>query len=123
MKHASLQDMSVDSLVERFAELGERQYRAELLGDHSAFNRHYDEIDKVRNELKGRDGDQRTALLSLYEHPNMQVRLNAAKLTLAVAPKAAREALEAIEASHHYPQAGDAGMTLFALDDGIFQPT
>ena len=52
----------------------------------------------------------------------MQVRLNAAKLTLAVAPKAAREALEAIASSHHYPQAGDAGMTLFALDDGIFEP-
>jgi hypothetical protein len=114
--------MSVDSLVARFAEFGEKQYRAELLGDHSAFNRHYDEIDKIRNELKGRDGDQRSALLRLYAHPNMQVRLNAAKLTLAVAPAVAREALEAIAASHHYPQAGDAGMTLFALDDGIFEP-
>jgi hypothetical protein len=123
MKRSSLQDKTIDSLVERFAELGEKQYRAELLSDHAGFNRLYDEIDRVRKELKGRDGDQRTALLRLYEHPNIQVRLNAAKLTLAVAPEVARKALEAIEASHHYPQAGDAGMTLFALDDGIFEPT
>ena len=51
MKRVSLQDMSVDALVARFAELGEKQYRAELLDDHPAFNRHYDEIDRVRNEL------------------------------------------------------------------------
>lgn len=115
--------MSVDELVAQFADLGMRQYRAELEGDATAFNRLFDRLCVVRDELKSRDGDQRTALLRLYEHPNMQVRLNAAKSTLAVAPKAAREALETIAASHHFPQAGDAGMTLFALDDGIFEPT
>lgn len=123
MKRVGLANMTVDALVEQFAELGVLQHRAELLGDDSAFNRLYDRIDRVKNELKSRDGDQRIALLQLYEHPNMQVRLNAATSTLAVAPAVAREALEAIAASHHYPQAGDAGMTLFALDDGIFEPT
>jgi hypothetical protein len=63
------------------------------------------------------------ALDSLFEHPNMQVRLNAAKATLAVAPKAARQALEAIAASRHHPQAGDAGMSLWNLDEGVFKPT
>lgn len=115
--------MSVDELVAQFADLGMRQYRAELEGDATAFNRLFDRPCVVRDELKSRDGDQRTALLRLYEHPNMQVRLNAAKSTLAVVPKAAREALETIAASHHFPQAGDAGMTLLALDDGIFEPT
>lgn len=123
MKVETLKEMTVEALLDRFVTLSVKQYEAELGGGHSAFNRHYDEIDKVRNELKGRDGDQRRALLSLYEHSNMQVRLNAAKLTLAVARKAARQALEVIAASHHYPQAGDAGMSLQMLDDGIFNPT
>jgi hypothetical protein len=123
MKPGRLENMTVEALVEYFAELGVEQHRAELLGDDSAFNRLYDKVDRVRNELKSRDGDQRAALLQLYNHPNMQVRLNAATSTLAVAPEVARKALEAIAASHHYPQAGDAGMTLFALDDGIFKPT
>jgi hypothetical protein len=45
------------------------------------------------------------------------------KATLALAPEVARRALEALAASREYPQAGDAGMTLDALDDGIFKPS
>ena len=52
----------------------------------------------------------------------MQVRLNAAKSTLAVAPEAARQELRAIADSREYPQA-DAGMCLGNLDEGIFKPT
>jgi len=123
MKRLRLETMTVEALVAHFAELGVLQHQAELLGDDSAFNRLYDKIDRVKTELKNRDGDRRSALLQLYDHPNMQVRLNAAKWTLAVAPEAAREALEAIAASHQYPQAGDAGMSLFAIDEGIFKPS
>lgn len=53
----------------------------------------------------------------------MQVRLKAAKNTLAVAPQAARETLEAIANSHEFPQAGEAGMSLWNLDQGVFKPT
>ncbi len=75
------------------------------------------------NELKARPGDARHALVSLYQHPNLQVVLNAAKATLAVAPDAARRMIEAIAESKAYPQAGDAGMCLDNLDRGIFKPT
>src|SRR5262249_46404110 len=68
-------------------------------------------------------GDQRRALLPLYDHPNAQVRLKAVKATLAVAPERARRMLEIIADSREYPQAGDAGMTIDALDQGIFKPT
>lgn len=50
--------------------------------------------------------------------PDMQVRLNAAKATLAVAPKAARQKLEDIAGSG-WPLAGDAGMSLWNLDRGV----
>jgi hypothetical protein len=51
-----------------------------------------------------------------------QTRLNAAKATLSLAPKAARQQIEHIAASGHFPQAGDAGMCLWTLDQGIFNP-
>jgi hypothetical protein len=76
----------------------------------------------VEEELKARDGDQRRALLDLYDHPNAQVRLNAAKATLAVAPESARRMLQTMADSREFPQAGDAGMTLDSLDRGIFKP-
>ena len=47
----------------------------------------------------------------------------AAKLTLAVAPAAARQMLQNIENSKRYPQAGDAGMSLWNLDQGVFKPS
>ena len=81
------------------------------------------EMDAIKTELKSRAGDQRRALLGLYQHRNAQVRLKAAVATLAVAPEAARRKLQEIADSREYPQAGDAGMTLWNIDRGVFTPT
>ncbi|MGH6840677.1 MAG: DUF2019 domain-containing protein, partial [Methylocella sp.] len=62
------------------------------------------------------------ALLRLFDHPNMQVRLKAAKRTLGVAPEEARQVIESISESNWFPQAGEAGMTLSNLDSGFFKP-
>jgi hypothetical protein len=75
------------------------------------------------NQLKSRPGDQRRVLLDLYDHPNRQVRLNAAKATLAIAPDAAKQALQTLTENKLYSQALDAGMCLWALEQGIFKPT
>jgi uncharacterized protein DUF2019 len=75
-----------------------------------------------KEDLRTRDGDQRRALLRLYDHPNAQVRLKAAKTTLAVAPEAARRTLQAIVDSLEYPQEGAAGMMLDDIDAGSFVP-
>jgi hypothetical protein len=40
-----------------------------------------------------------------------------------VAPEAARALLQKIAGSKEYPQAGDAGMSLWNLDRGVFKPT
>jgi uncharacterized protein DUF2019 len=53
----------------------------------------------------------------------MQVRVQVAKLTLAVAPIAARLQPEAVAYTHWMPQAGDAGMSLSHCDREIFKPT
>lgn len=74
----------------------------------------------VQSELKSRAGDQRQALVRLFDYPNMQVRLMAAKYALAPEPQAARHALEAIAASTWPPQCYDARMCLWMLDEGKF---
>jgi len=115
--------MTVDQLMARYISIGIDQDKALLRNEIAKFNRLFDEMVVVENELRMRDGDQRRALLGLYGHPNAQVRLNAAKATLAVAPEPARRKLQTMADSAEYPQAGDAGMTLYALDRGIFKPT
>lgn len=123
MKTIGLQTMSVAELVERFAALAIAQYRAEIQSDIANQNKFIEQGWAIVDELKNRPGDQRPALTPLYAHPSVQVRLNAARLTLAVAPNAARKVIQAIADSKEYPQAMDAGMCLWALDQGIFTPT
>ncbi|MGH6867778.1 MAG: DUF2019 domain-containing protein [Methylocella sp.] len=48
--------------------------------------------------------------------------MEAAKWTLGIAPEAARKVIQTISDSKRYPQAGDAGMALWTLDEGIFKP-
>lgn len=123
MSRTKLGKMTVSQLVERFVQIGLEQDDALLRGEIARFNRLYDRMEEVKNELKAREGDQRRALLALYDHPNPQVRLKAVKATLAVEPERARRMLQLIAESREYPQAGDAGMTIFALEQGIWKPT
>jgi hypothetical protein len=123
MKRIQLSDITTKDLVERFAQIGVAQDRALLGGEIAKFNRLFDQMADVSNELKSREGDQRRALMVLYDFPNVQVRLKAAKHTLAVAPVEARKQIEAIAASNWMPQAGDAGMSLWNLDRGVYKPT
>ena len=123
MTKPRLSDLTVEQLVARFVEIGLAQDKALLYDEIGKFNRLFDEKQGVVDELKSRSGDQRHALLALYDHPNLQVRLNAVKNSLALAPEEGRRVLQAMADSRRYPQAGDAGMTLWALDEGIFKPT
>src|SRR5262249_26524239 len=121
MTRTNLADMAVEQLGERSTPITLDQDRALLMHEYAKFNRLFDEMRPVANELKARQGDQRRALLPLYDHPNAQVRLKAVKATLAVAPEAARRMLRAIAESREYPQAGEAGMSLDNLERGTFK--
>ena len=122
MTQFRLDDLDSETLLRRYVEVGITQDDAIDRRQNGRFRRLFKDMVEIEGELKGRAGDQRTLLGSLYDHPNMQVRLNAAKATLAVMPAEAREQLERIRASGHFPQAGDAGMSIRALDEGIFKP-
>ncbi len=122
MKRIELTEMETADLVALFVQIVVAQDDALLGGEIARFNRLFGRMMDVSNELKSRDGDQRVQLLQLFNDSNMQVRLQAARMTLAPAPVEAREQLEAIAASRWFPQAGDAGMSLWNLDRGVYKP-
>jgi hypothetical protein len=123
MKSIDLGKLTVSQLVDHFTKLALEQYEAELYDETAKYNRLYDKIIAIRDELKGRSGDQRSALVPLFVHPNPQVRLKAAIYALAVAPAAARQALQEISDRNEYPQAADARFTLEAIERDDFNLT
>lgn len=123
MKRRNINQMTSAELVQEFVEAAVAQDAAELHGQSAKYNRFFKQMMDVTNELRIRDGDQRTQLVELYVHPNLHVRVQAAKLTLAVAPQEARAQLQSIADSDRFPYAGDAGMCLWNLDRGVFKPT
>ncbi len=123
MKRVALAARTVPQLIERFTEHALMQFKAELYDETAKYNRLYREILAIEQELKSRPGDQRSALVPLFSHPNPQVRLMAAELTLAVAPALARQTLQALWDKKHFPQAAYAMGTLRALERGDRKPT
>lgn len=123
MNKLKLETAATNQLVERFAAICLDQAQALLYSDIAKFNRLYESMVQVREELKRRPGDERRALKALYDHENAQVRLQAARASFAVAPEAARTVIESIANSRTHPQAFDAGMTISNLESGVFKPT
>jgi hypothetical protein len=117
-----LKTMSVEELVELFRDFALEQDKAMLRGEQRKVNSAYWKMQDIAGELRSREGDQRTALMRLYGDRNAQVRVKASKNTLSVAPEKARQALEALADSKEYPASGEAGMSIWALDEGIFKP-
>ncbi len=122
-REKALQDVSLEELVQRFVVLALNEYEAVNYNQTSKYRRLYEQKIAVTNELRSRAGDQRRALTALYTHPNVQVRLAAARATLALNYTEARSVVQAIADSGVFPQAGDAGMTLSNLDRGVFRPS
>jgi hypothetical protein len=118
-----LASMTDAQLVSRFVSISLAQAQADDNDDMKEFNRLILLMKEVQEELKVRESDQRIQLTALYGHPSPQVRLNAAKATLAVSPAAARSVLRRLVDDREFPQAGDAGMTLWAIGEGLFKPT
>lgn len=123
MSPSKLKSLTTEELTRLFEQLCIQQYDAIEGNLIASYNRRYDKILAIQNELKSRPGDQRRVLMGLFGHPNMQVRLTAAHANLAVDYIAARRELQAIVDAQWFPQAGDAGMTLENLDSGFYRPT
>jgi Domain of unknown function (DUF2019) len=123
MKGIEFERLTIEELVDLFAEIGVEQDRALFHERIAEFRNLYGQMNAIDNELKRRGRDARLALLRLYDHPSVQVRVKAAIRTLAVAPDAATRLLKAIRDSNRFPQAADAAMMLRSLEDGSFIPS
>ena len=122
MTMRALDQLTIDQLVERFADICVSEDDALFHDQYAKFNRLFAQMCDVGFELQRRGQEARLELQKLYHHPNLQVRLKAAKWTLAVAPAEARQLIQAIADSRLFPQAGEAGICLSNLDDGTYKP-
>jgi hypothetical protein len=98
------------------------QFEANLEFNTSRYNRAFDSMMAISEELRSRPGDQRRALVTLYDHPNEQVRLKAAIHTLALFPEEACGVLQKLIDDRIHPQAMDAGMILDSFKEGRYVP-
>ena len=73
---------SVEDLVALFTGVAIKQNAALENIRTSEYNRLYGIMEEIVAQLKSRHGDQRSALLPLYRHPNPTVRFKAAMATL-----------------------------------------
>lgn len=118
----SLNSLPNADIVHRFEQLCIEQYDAMERDENARVNRLIWRVHALEMELKSRAGDQRRLLISLFGHPNMQVRLSAARANLAVDYLAARRELQDIVDGQWQPQAMDAGITLHNIDTGFYRP-
>lgn len=116
-----LQPITVDQLVEQFAENGLAQSKAVLKGNLKQYNKLYKKMDEIDIQLRERGIEARRALRGLYNHPNPHVRVQAAKFSYGAAPAEARKVLENVRDFAPHPFSGDAGMSISALDNGTSQ--
>ena len=123
MTPAHLQDMTTGELVSHFVNLALGQDEALLDDQIAVYNRLYKKIEEVCVELRARPGDQRRALMPLFEHANAQVRLKAAIAVFALAPEAARRVLQNLIDRQEYPQRAYAWDILEGIECGRFVPT
>jgi hypothetical protein len=116
--------MSMQQLVAAYVAITVEQQDALNVFETATYNRLYDHVLAIENELADRPGDQRRALLPLLEHGKENVRLKAAVATLPVAPRAAREVIEALAArpGTSDQQAFEARERLESLDAGRYVP-
>ena len=120
MNRDKLGKLTIEELVEGFVAIALEQDKALRHGQHPKYNRLFDQMETIKQELQERTGDQRQALVALHSHPNAQVRLKSAIATLALAPEAAQRTLQAISERNEYPQAVYARDMISALDKGSY---
>jgi hypothetical protein len=71
-----LKSLTSEELVGRFVDIGFAQDEALIYGEIAKFNRLFEQKDHVVDELRSRPGDQRRALLSLYDSPQFASQAN-----------------------------------------------
>jgi len=123
MKRPDLQLLTNEELVARFRQLALDKSKYLLDSNTRAVNRDYEKMKGIEEELRRRGPEARKALAVLLDDEDLRVRYEAARRLLAVVPERALATVQQVENEHFMPVSGEAGMTLLALENGIFKPT
>src|SRR5260370_27304833 len=116
MKKIKVSTLTDAQLVTAFINISLRQKDALDVDDAKEYGILFKKSDIVRKELRRRGPESIRLLLSLLQHPNVQVRLEAAQELLDIAPAECRAALEKIAVTTVMPQAASARITLDQID-------
>jgi hypothetical protein len=122
MKPTHLAELKTPQLIEEFKNLAHRMGLAVLDSETTLFNRMFPKMQAIDRELRSRGREARVALSPLLESEDRFVRYYAAKYLLGLFPDRARLVIEEIARFKYDALCGDAGMCLYALDEGIFKP-
>ena len=127
MKNEVQDQLSNAELVARYIGLSVKQSTAHYEEDDAIavqeYNRLYKGINAISHVLRARGVEARRALIPLLQHPNPQVRLNAAHELLAIAHDQAYATLEKLSEGEPGIFRLKAGMALSLLEDGTYKPT
>ena len=118
-----LDKLTTNELVARFASLSEQQYPLILTDEIKKYNRLVDKQAEIDKELRRRGIAARLELTKLFNHPNIQVRLIAARHSIGVAREPALNMLRQIMKEDFGPFRLSAGMTVALVEDGTINPT
>lgn len=122
MKRLNLNHLPTDELVRRFADAAIKRGEAVLDSEARDANRMFHYMRAVDSTLRGRGRHAREALLPLLNNKNRFVRYYTAVHAFALAPERARAIIEWNHKFWFDAIAGDAGMTLYFLDNGEYKP-
>jgi len=94
MSGKRLARLTVDQLLQRFIEIGEKRHFAKITNDSRRYNRYVDQTWAVYTELASRGDEARDKILPLMDHRNPGVRLAAAGVTMYFAPELGKAGFE-----------------------------
>ena len=119
---STLDALSDDDLVNRFAESAKERGSAVLDSETRRANRMFDRMWAIDSVLRTRGREARIKLVPLLDDKDRFVRYYAALYLLAIVADRARAVIEWNYKNRFDALAGDAGMTLHNLDTGVFKP-
>ena len=121
MKLNTFDSLSDDALVGAFEKWADAAGEATLDGDRQKMRQAAYRLRDLSEVFRTRGREVRSMLIPLLDDPKQGVRYYVAKHLLAIVPERARSVIEEVAADVG-PIAGAAGMTLHALDTGVFKP-
>jgi hypothetical protein len=121
MRRPDLSGRSNEQLIARFVGDGEAQYQALIRLDNLAYDKMIRDMMYITSELKWRVPDARPALLPLLSHPNVSVRLAAARICMRFAVAQALPVVRDIEANYSEEIGMEASDILSNYESGEYE--